>query len=92
MPISNRPPSLINNPVPESRPGHCNDCGLDYTVTQKDHWMFCEARTCVVCLQSFDSVIPTDACGVRICTACKMDIDAGQFDRDSEEEDEDGAT
>ena len=70
---------------------HCDDCNLDYSITDREHRLICEARTCMVCLTTFAAVIPEDRIGMRVCQDCKTEWD-GEFDLTSEEEDEDGAT
>jgi hypothetical protein len=74
-------------------PNHCDDCGDDFTGTRQDHNdNECLARLCPFCLNEFPDPLPMVG-DDRMCTRCRANMreeDAGEFDRDSEEDD-DGA-
>jgi hypothetical protein len=68
---------------------HCADCGYYYECSREDHWIFCEARTCVVCMRAFEHVLPPDMMGNRVCDGCLTeDGTGGGAVYSGEEEDE----
>ena len=69
----------------------CPDCGEEwglYIPTQAEHDLSCDAKTCSMCLNVYPEAIKEEDEGGRICKACRRELDAGGYDRDSEEEEE----
>jgi len=72
----------------------CNDCGLEHDITQEEHDTFCEAKTCCLCMITYEQVIPVDDYGERVCWACR-EIDglgSGAEHMNEQEDDEYGIT
>lgn len=70
--------------------GHCDDCGLDYDVPEEDHNQLCEAKTCELCLVTYDHVIHPNSAGERICRDCANRDGEGETFHDGDEEDDHG--
>lgn len=72
---------------------HCDECGYEYGTDTDTHLLFCEARTCAICLNTFTKVLVPNYAGVRICWDCQRKSDEVEMEYDSNiEGDDDGAT
>lgn len=70
--------------------GHCEDCGFDYGLSEADHNLMCEAKTCEMCLVTYSQVVRENDRGERVCQDCRDrdGVDDGAL-YSSEEESED---
>jgi hypothetical protein len=66
----------------------CPDCDQEHAVTEAEHNLVCEARSCCLCLNNFPEPVPMDDAGERVCRTCRVDIAGGGEWADSEEESE----
>lgn len=67
----------------------CLDCGMNYEVSPEDHDNLCEAKTCSLCMVTYEKVVPVNSYGERVCRECREIDGMTDGDYSSEEESED---